>query len=49
MWHKTATEIIAKIERGRAALNHQTKDATAHSRLSSGWHDAGDGSTVESA
>ena len=30
VWHKTAEEIIAKVERGRAALTHQLKSATDH-------------------
>lgn len=30
IWHKTAEEIIAKVNRGRAALNHSTKSATDH-------------------
>jgi len=30
IWHKTAEEIIAKVERGRAALNRQLKSATDH-------------------
>jgi hypothetical protein len=30
MWHKTAEEIIAKVKRGRAALDHQIKTATHH-------------------
>jgi transposase len=30
VWHKTATEIIAKVKRGRAALDHLTKSKTDH-------------------
>ena len=30
VWHKTANDIITKVRRGRAALNHQTKSATDH-------------------
>jgi transposase len=30
VWHKTAEEIIAKVERGRAALTRQLKSATDH-------------------
>jgi len=30
VWHKTATEIITKVKRGRAALTTQTKSATDH-------------------
>lgn len=30
VWHKTATEIIAKVQRGHAALARQTKSATDH-------------------
>jgi transposase len=30
IWHKTAEEIIAKVKRGRAALDHQIKSATDH-------------------
>lgn len=30
IWHKTAEEIIAKVRRGRAALDHATKSATDH-------------------
>jgi transposase len=30
VWHKTAEEIITKVKRGRAALDHQTKSATDH-------------------
>jgi transposase len=30
IWHKTADEIITKVERGRAALTHQTRSATDH-------------------
>lgn len=30
VWTKTATEIIDKVRRGRAALDHQTKSATHH-------------------
>jgi transposase len=30
VWHKTATDIIAKVQRGREALTHQIKSATDH-------------------
>ena len=30
VWTKTANDIIAKVRRGRTALNHQTKSATHH-------------------
>ena len=30
VWHKTAEEIIAKVRRGRAALDHHTKSSTDH-------------------
>ena len=30
VWHKTAKQIITKVKRGRAALNHQIKSATDH-------------------
>lgn len=30
VWHTPAKQIIAKVRRGRAALNHQTKSATHH-------------------
>jgi len=30
IWHKTAEEIITKVRRGRAALDHQAKSATHH-------------------
>jgi transposase len=30
IWHKTAAEIIAKVKRGRAALDHHIKSATDH-------------------
>ncbi len=30
IWHKTAQEIIAKVQRGRAALNRTTESATDH-------------------
>ena len=30
IWKKTADEIIAKVQRGRAALTTQTKSATHH-------------------
>jgi transposase len=30
VWHKTAAEIIAKVKRGRAALDHLTKSKTDH-------------------
>ena len=30
VWTKPADEIIAKVRRGRAALDHQTKSATHH-------------------
>jgi transposase len=30
VWHKTAAEIIAKVKRGRVALDHLTKTATDH-------------------
>lgn len=30
MWTKTANEIITKVKRGRARLNHVTKSATDH-------------------
>ena len=30
IWHRTAEEIITKVRRGRAALNHPTKSATDH-------------------
>ena len=30
IWNKTAEDIIAKVQRGRAALTHQTKSATHH-------------------
>jgi transposase len=30
VWHKTAAEIIDKVRRGRAALDHQIKSATDH-------------------
>jgi len=30
IWHKTAAEIVAKVQRGRAALARQTKSATDH-------------------
>ncbi len=29
-WHKTTDEILAKVRRARAALNHQIKSATDH-------------------
>lgn len=31
LWTKTASEIIDKVKRGRAALTHRTKSATDHS------------------
>lgn len=30
IWHKTAAEIVAKVQRGRATLTRQTKSATDH-------------------
>jgi transposase len=30
VWHKTAADIIAKVKRGRAALDHHIKSATDH-------------------
>jgi transposase len=30
VWHKTAKQIITKVKRGRAALNHHNKSATDH-------------------
>jgi hypothetical protein len=30
VWHKTAAEIIAKVKRGRAALDHHIKSTTDH-------------------
>ncbi|MPZ74176.1 MAG: IS630 family transposase [Nitriliruptorales bacterium] len=30
VWHKTAAQIIAKVKRGRAALDHHIKSATDH-------------------
>jgi hypothetical protein len=30
VWHRTAEEIIAKVRRGRAALDQVTKSATHH-------------------
>ncbi len=32
VWTKTAKEIITKVKRARAALNHQIKSATEHWR-----------------
>jgi hypothetical protein len=30
IWHVSAEEIIEKVRRGRAALNHQTNSTTEH-------------------
>jgi hypothetical protein len=30
VWIKTASDIVAKVRRGRAALTHPTKSATDH-------------------